>query len=773
MKNVKILLMFLIFCFSLFVSGCTEIDNGDINRLLGNIDFSNIANEEDKQIVEVFDRYGYIPLSNEYYTVSSVNQDISEEVLVLTSYTDLKYKEVNEKYNEEYYNTKVLIVVPFKASLDEIERGISVNSVYANMYGGVIVFNVETLEGDTDKFQNITFFFEVDYRLIDLDKILGIDVKSELGFDINITPDLFSKYINNIQVMVNNLDAFRNIEDTRGSLFYDSYKTLVNKDIMSIEGYENYGVQIFKNFVMAAEGDTYEERASVHTLSKLNDFKINLEKIKFVKSDSFFDTDEYLYQIKYDNIVILIIDAHHFDYWRYSHYVGTCEIVEGSFSFVNKYFYVENEALNDFLYEVYTGIEYLAASRLISSEKLDMLYDFCEIVRKWECVEDFGDYHIIDQLKIILDNIDFEDEMEVEIENAIALLEELLKDVKLKQRSYIHLDLGENDIEKVKVFEDEEYKLPIPTKKGMLFCGWYDEEGNVWEKGVYPYEEDITLYAKWVVASDFNLGGTKVLGGTATLRSIEKYNGSASEVILPSHDEQGYAIEAIDYCAFANNENIEKVYFSYTMKELDIACFRGCKNLKEVYLGESIVNLGHYAFQDCSSLTYVYFKEGITSTGNYTFHNCVSLESIEFPSTIYRYGVNMFQGCTNLRSITVREGGKFESVNNCVMNKDTLIIGCQTSVIPEYTKWIEEYAFYKIKFENEIILPSTLKYIDRGAFFNTSGLKQIVIPSSVVQIGDTVFACVTYKIYAEVEEKPARWAANFTSVNVVYGYVNE
>ena len=279
MKNVKILLMFLIFCFTLFIVGCDEIDNGDISRLLGDIDFSNIANEEDKQIVEVFDRYGYIPLSNEYYTVSSVNQEVCEEVLVLTSYTDLKYKEINEKYNEEYYDTKALIVVPFKASLDELERGISVNSIYANMDGGIIVFNVETLKGDTDKYQNITFFFEVEYELIDLDKILGIDVESVLGFEINITPGLFSKYINNIQIMVNNLDAFNNIEDIRGSLFYDSYKTLVNKDIMAIEGYENYGVQIFKNFVMDAEGDTYEEKASIHTLSRLNDFKINLEKI--------------------------------------------------------------------------------------------------------------------------------------------------------------------------------------------------------------------------------------------------------------------------------------------------------------------------------------------------------------------------------------------------------------------------------------------------------------------------------------------------------------
>lgn len=768
MKSLKSLMFFMLLGLVILVSGCGELDPNELKKLLGNIDFTQIANEEDKQIVEVFDRYGYIPLSNEYYTVSSIEEHISDEVLVLTKAYDLKYAKLNEKYNSEYYQTHALILVPFKASLEEIERGISINSVYANMQGGVIVFNIESDEVDSEEFKTITFLFEIEYSIIDLDKIIGVDVESLIGFDVNITPELFGEYVNNIQIMVNNKKALNDINNLNGSKFYKSYKELVSKDIMTVEGYEHERVEILKNYTMQSEGDTFEERTYIDTYREMQLFKEALENVKFVKSDAYIETNEFLYQITYDYITIQIIDAHHFDYWRFNHYVGTCEIVEGSFAFVNKFFYVENEDLNDFLNEIYNAIEYITAARFVSSKKLNMLYDFTEIVRKWECVEDFGDFNIIDQLKILLDNIDFEEEMKVEIENTIILLEELLKDVHLKQRRFVSLDYGNGEIEKFKVFDDEEFELPIATLKGSLFCGWYDEEGNLWQNGIYDKKQDITLYAKWVNASDFDLGVCQNFSKTKTYRCIDKYVGELSEVILPAYDEIGEEINYINYGAFRENEIIEKVYFSHTIIELDVGCFRGCKNLKEVYLGESITDLGHYAFEGCSNLTYVYFPEGISSTGNYTFHNCFDLESIEFASTIYRYGVNMFQACVNLRTINVRPGGNYESVQNCVMQGDKLVIGCKGSTIPENTKYIADYAFYKIHFENEIILPESLYMINRGAFFNTSGIDSLVIPKHVTYVGDSAFTNVSYELYVFEYARVSQWDKNWTNKTLNY-----
>lgn len=771
MRSLKSFLCFLILGICLLISGCGELDSDKIKDLLKDIDYTAIAKEEDKQIVEVFDRYGYIPLSNEYYNVNSIDEHISDEILVLTKFHDFEYEKLNEKYNNDYYQTHALIVVPFMASVSEFEKGISINSVYANMQGGVIVFNIDSSEMSIDEeTKTKTFLFEIEYDIIDLDKIIGIDVSEALGFDVNITPDLFSEYVNNIQIMVNNKATLNDIDNLQGSKYYKSYKELVNKDIMVVEGYDNERVEILKNFKMDAEGDTYSEKAYVDTYRKMQLFKEALENVKFVKSDAFYDTEEFLYQITYGYITIQIIDAHHFDYWRYNYYVGTCEIIEGSFAFVNKFFYVENEALNDFLSEIYNAIEYLTVARMVGSQKLDMLYDFCEIVSKWECVEDFGDFNIIDQLKIILNNVEFEEEMRVEIENTIVLLEELLKDVPLKQRRFVTLDYGFGELEKFKVFDDQEYELPVAIRKGSLFCGWYDEEGNLWDKGVYDKREDITLSARWVDAKDFDLGVCQNFGKTKTYRCIDKYVGEGNVVVLPAYDESGDEINYINYAAFQDNEVIETVYFSHTIKELDVGCFRGCKNLKEVYLGEGIIDLGHYAFADCSNLTYVYFPEGVTSTGNYTFHNCFDLESIEFPSTIYRYGVNMFQGCVNLRTINVREGGKFESVENCVMQGDKLIVGCKGSTIPNYTKYIAQYAFYKIHFEKEIVLPDTIYMIYEGAFFNTSGINKLYIPKYITYIGELAFTNVSYELYIYAYEHVSNWSDRWTNMKVNYYY---
>ena len=44
---------------------------------------------------------------------------------------------------------------------------------------------------------------------------------------------------------------------------------------------------------------------------------------------------------------------------------------------------------------------------------------------------------------------------------------------------------------------DEEYELPVPTRTGYTFLGWYDVYGNRVEDGAWNIDSDITLYAYW------------------------------------------------------------------------------------------------------------------------------------------------------------------------------------------------------------------------------------------------------------------------------------
>lgn len=64
----------------------------------------------------------------------------------------------------------------------------------------------------------------------------------------------------------------------------------------------------------------------------------------------------------------------------------------------------------------------------------------------------------------------------------------------------------DNEIyETVELRKDTTLKeVPVPTKDGYAFIGWYDHDGNVYEKG-NKITEDIVYYARWAtIVTDEN-----------------------------------------------------------------------------------------------------------------------------------------------------------------------------------------------------------------------------------------------------------------------------
>ena len=46
--------------------------------------------------------------------------------------------------------------------------------------------------------------------------------------------------------------------------------------------------------------------------------------------------------------------------------------------------------------------------------------------------------------------------------------------------------------------------MPVPTKEGYAFIGWYDQNGNVYENGT-TITDDIIYYARWAtIVTDEN-----------------------------------------------------------------------------------------------------------------------------------------------------------------------------------------------------------------------------------------------------------------------------
>lgn len=180
--------------------------------------------------------------------------------------------------------------------------------------------------------------------------------------------------------------------------------------------------------------------------------------------------------------------------------------------------------------------------------------------------------------------------------------------------------------------------------------------------------------------------------------------------------------------------------------------------IKTVELPESITVISSSAFSNCESLTDVSFSEGVKplSIGANAFSGCVSLKSIELPSNVTSLGKGVFKNCNSLENLTVASGNTvYKSDGNCitVIATNTLIAGCNNSVVPDYVTVIGEEVFYNDKALSGIAFAenSGLTYIEKNAFANCESLINIDLPESVETIGESVFAGSALKSISFVE----------------------
>lgn len=103
---------------------------------------------------------------------------------------------------------------------------------------------------------------------------------------------------------------------------------------------------------------------------------------------------------------------------------------------------------------------------------------------------------------------------------------------------------------------------------------------------------------------------------------MEKYNGSATQIILPSqvtyegmtfnawdskNNTQGNGAFAIGEAAFSGNTKITKIAIPQGYMAINTGEFKGCTSLTEVAIGDTVNYLEEGVFTDCPAKTY-YFK---------------------------------------------------------------------------------------------------------------------------------------------------------------------
>lgn len=210
--------------------------------------------------------------------------------------------------------------------------------------------------------------------------------------------------------------------------------------------------------------------------------------------------------------------------------------------------------------------------------------------------------------------------------------------------------------------------------------------------------------------------------------------------------------------AFISSTSLEGTYeiptsvmdpngYTFSVTSIGDYAFYECSNLISVDIPAQITTIGHFAFGGCEKLSSISFPNSLTSIGRYAFDNCKDIKSIKIPksvSLIAEYGY-LCSHCSSLVELIVESGNPYyDSRNNCnaiiETSTNTLIQGCNTTVIPNSISKIGNGAFSGSENLKSVTIPENVTEISSHAFADCTGLSSIIIPKSVNKIGDSVFS---------------------------------
>ena len=160
---------------------------------------------------------------------------------------------------------------------------------------------------------------------------------------------------------------------------------------------------------------------------------------------------------------------------------------------------------------------------------------------------------------------------------------------------------------------------------------------------------------------------------------------------------------------------------------------RGCGT---TIIPNTVQIIGQHAFAGCLNLSDASIPNSVTTIEDNAFSNCRALTSVVIPSSVTKLYQQSFSGCSSLKSIRVDENNRtYDSRNNCnaviETATKTLMIGCQSTIIPKGITSIADRSFHSCEKLDSIKIPYGVTSIGNYAFAYCNDLVYVEIPNSV------------------------------------------
>ena len=219
------------------------------------------------------------------------------------------------------------------------------------------------------------------------------------------------------------------------------------------------------------------------------------------------------------------------------------------------------------------------------------------------------------------------------------------------------------------------------------------------------------------------------------------------DVVIPSsvtYSGTTYSVTAIGDKAFSGCAYLTTMTIPNTVTSIGARAFEHCSGLTSVTIPNTVTSIGDNAFTWCRSLTSLNIPSSLISIGKGAFYGCSGVTSVTIPNSVTSIGGGLFDYCASLTSVTVDNGNSvYDSRNNCnaiiETATNTLIAGCQSSVIPNSVTSIGNSAFSSCRELTSLTIPSSVTSIGEFAFYDCTGLTSVTIPNSVTAICKSTF----------------------------------